>query len=134
MQYIIIGLLILLLYVIYKQCSVIIDKFIVPVPSTEYDLKGQIDNNGEAEKSFGPPVFLTGEHYEYNCSSPKNTSEDCNTINGGCICGSNCKSDNCVEPRWKWNQRWIERAKLEMKKDEIEIEQQFGPLKPEKCC
>ena len=133
MEYIIIALLIVLIYIVYKQCNVV-DNFIVPNPntSTEYVLKGQIYNQGNAERSFGPPVFLNGEHYEYNCPNNNGEKDNCNAVNGGCICGVNCKSNNCVEPRWKWNQRWIERAKLEMKKDQMDIQNELSEHK--KCC
>lgn len=124
MEYIIIGIFILLVFIIYKQRS-LKENFIVPMPSTEYDLKGQTDNNGKFERSFGKSLNYGEKKYDEISVSKDN---ECNVINEGCICGNYCNSNNYVEPRWKWNQRWIERSKLEMKK---EIQNGF---EQKQCC
>ena len=45
------------------------------------------------------------------------TGNKCDTIDQACICGNNCSMCNCNEPRWKWNKRWVERAKESLKKE-----------------
>ena len=131
MKYFIVILVITLvvIYFIHEKCqenNKDTERFIAACPSTEHDLENLKDNHGEAKRSFGNPVYLNDAHYNYICDTcegvdGKNkilTSNKCDTIDHACICGRNCCICNCNEPRWKWNAKWIERAKASVKKQE----------------
>lgn len=100
MEYVI-GLVILLLFVIYKQYS-FKENFIMPNPATEYDLIGQTENYQR---------FFSSNIEKRNIINSNNLQNDCDVINEGCICGKYCNQNMIIEPRWKWNQEWIERIK-----------------------